>query len=220
MPCNRAMISTTAPCINPQLLTSALTYIRDAEDDQHNYIKCRALLDTCATANFILETIMKRLNLRVVGQTSTVGTINGMITVSKGTVRITTQSIYNEIRKILTCLTIPTITDLTLSEVFSRDRLRMPSNIKLADPDFHLPRPVDLLIGSGATLALLCDGQVNLSSSGYELYLQRSHLGWIAAGGTSPQPYLKDTCYMIGLENQLAKFWALEDFKENEITKR
>jgi len=210
------MASTIAPCITPQLLTSALTYISDAKDDRHNKIRCRALLDTCATANFISESIVRRLKLRVAGRASTVGTINGMNTVSKGAVRITIQSLHNDFRKILTCLTIPTITDLRPSEVFPRDGLRLPSNIRLADPDFHLPGPVDLLIGSGATLTLLCDGQVNLSGEGYELYLQRSQLSWIVAGETSPQLSVKNTCYAIGLEGQLAKFWALEDVKRNK----
>lgn len=60
-------------------------YIRDRENKQ---IKCRALLDTCATANFISETVTKRLNIDVIAHSSSIGTINSMNTESKGIVQI------------------------------------------------------------------------------------------------------------------------------------
>jgi len=40
-----------------------------------------------------------------------------------------------------------------------------------------LPRPIDLLIGSAATLALFSIGQINLSCEGRELYFQKTRLG-------------------------------------------
>lgn len=96
---------------------------------------------------------------------------------SKGIIRITIQSTCNDFRKELTCLTIPAIADLIPSEIFPRDTVKVPSNIKLADPEFHVPRSIDLLIGSGATLSLLSVGQINLSQNGHDLYLQKTLLG-------------------------------------------
>jgi len=55
---------------------------------------------------------------------------------------------------------ISTITDLVPSEIFPRDPLNLPLDIRLVNPDFHLPRLVDLLIGSSATKSLLSDGQL------------------------------------------------------------
>ncbi|XP_067208930.1 uncharacterized protein [Linepithema humile] len=46
------------------------------------------------------------------------------------------------------------------SEIFPRDSVKIPSNIKLADPEFHVPRSVDLLIGAGATLSLFSIDQI------------------------------------------------------------
>ncbi|XP_071576788.1 uncharacterized protein [Temnothorax nylanderi] len=127
-------------------------------------------------------------------------------------VQITIQSMRDDFRKNLTCLTIPAIADSIPSEIFPRDSLRIPPNIKLADPKFHLPRPVDLLIGSGATMSLLSIGQINLSHEGHDLYLQKTRLGWVVAGGVSSQfPPKNATCHLTSLENQLLKFWTIEE---------
>lgn len=45
-----------------------------------------------------------------------------------------------------------------------------------------MPRSIDLLIGAGTTFSLFSDGQIDLSSEGHDLYLQKTRLGWIVAG--------------------------------------
>lgn len=163
---------------------SAIVYIRDCK---RNLIKVRALLDTCAIANFISESIAKRLGLHVIAHSLPIGAINTISTESRGLVKITIQSTIDSFCKELTCLTIPIITDLIPSEIFPRESIKIPSNIRLADPEFHLPRSVDLLIGSDATLSMFSIGQINLSHEGHDMYLQKTRLGWVVAGDTSTQ---------------------------------
>ncbi|XP_011859829.1 PREDICTED: uncharacterized protein LOC105557255 [Vollenhovia emeryi] len=206
---NPAMMSYTPA---PQLLASAVVYIRDRE---RNPIKCRALLDTCATANLISESILKRLNIHVSKGALSVGMINDVNTESRGIVRVTMQSMHDNYRRDLTCLVIPVIADLIPSEVFPRETIELPSNVRLADPNFHLPRAVDLLIGSGLTLSLFSVGQINLSRENHDLYLQKTRLGWVVVGGV-PSQAPKSTCYMTNLENQLNKFWAIEEVRESK----
>ncbi|XP_067208500.1 uncharacterized protein [Linepithema humile] len=135
-----------------------------------------------------------------------------MNTVSKGIVQITIQSIHDDFCKELTCLTIPTIADLIPTEIFPRNSIKIPSNIRLADPDFHLPRSVDLLIGSGATLSLFAVGQINVSHKGQDIYIQKTRLGWVVAGGASSKPQTKfATCHLTSLEDLLLKFWTIEE---------
>lgn len=160
---------------------------------------------------------MKRLNLRVAARSLPIGTINAMSTESKGLAKITIQSAIDGFRKELTCLTIPNIADLIPSEIFPREAVKIPSNIRLADPEFHLPRPVDLLIGSGATLSMLSVGQINLSHKGYDLYLQKTRLSWVVAGGTSDQNTTKASCHLTALDDQLAKFWTIEEFTVEKL---
>ncbi|XP_039309666.1 uncharacterized protein LOC120358695 [Solenopsis invicta] len=202
----------------PQLMTSAMVYIHGGERDP---IKCRALLDTCATANFITERVVRRLNLPVKVHSSPIGAINAMNTVSKGVVRVAIQSTHDSFYKELTCLTIPAIADLIPSEVFPRNSVDIPANIRLADSDFHIPRPVELLIGAGATLSLFSIGQINLSRAGRDLYLQKTRLGWVLAGETTARIQSRlEMCGMTKLENQLDKFWAIEEVATDRSSTR
>jgi len=83
------------------------------------------------------------------------------------------------------CLILPSITGPIPTEGFPRESIKIPSNIKLADPEFHLPRSVDLLIGSGATMSLFSIGQINLTRDGHDLYLQKTRLGWVVIDRTA-----------------------------------
>ncbi|XP_011881913.1 PREDICTED: uncharacterized protein LOC105569791, partial [Vollenhovia emeryi] len=143
--------------------------------------------------------------------------INDVNTESRGMVRITMQSMHGNYRRDLTCLVIPVIADLIPSEVFPRETIKLPSNVRLADPSFHLPRAVDLLIGSGLTLSLFSVGQINLSREDHDLYLQKTRLGWVVVGGVPSQVSSKPTCCMTNLENQLNKFWAIEEVREGKM---
>ncbi|KYN07839.1 hypothetical protein ALC62_01189 [Cyphomyrmex costatus] len=66
-------------------------------------------------------------------------------TSTRSRVQITIQSMHDDFSKTLTCLTVPAITDLVPVDVFPRNSIHIPSNIRLADPEFHIPRPIDLL---------------------------------------------------------------------------
>jgi len=211
----------TLPDFTPQLMTSASVYIWDRKNKR---IKCRVLLDTCATANFISEAMVKRLNARVVEHLLPVGAINEMNTVSRGMVRITIQSIHDDFCKELTCLTIPNITSLVPSEVFPRDSINLSSNIRLADPEFHLPRPVDLLIGSSATLSLLTVGQINITNQ--DIYIQKMRLGWIIADGRPRAAASKSaTCHLTKVyyknSGQWKKFrWSNQNPRRTKNVRR
>lgn len=56
-------LATISGICSPQLLMSVIVHVRDRKND---LIRARALLDTCATTNFISESLVKRLGLRVV----------------------------------------------------------------------------------------------------------------------------------------------------------
>mgnify|MGYP002717571259 CR=1 FL=1 len=155
--------------------------------------------------------MIKQLNLPVIKHSLPISAIDATTTESRGLVQITIQSKRGEFRKELTCLTIPIISKAIPAEIFPRDSIAIPANIKLADPDFHLPHAIDLLIGSGATLSLFSIGQINLTHEGYDLYLQKTRLGWVVAGSTPPTDTLRNTCYLSNLESQLIKFWEIEE---------
>lgn len=44
------------------------------------------------------------------------------------------------------------------------DKWKIPANIELADPEFHKPARIDLLLGAEAFFDFLCVGQIELSA--------------------------------------------------------
>lgn len=181
-------------------------------DNERKPVKCRALLDTCSTANFISESVVDRLKLPIKKCVSSIDAIGSTVTESRGVVRITIQAIRGSFRRNLTCLVLSTISDLIPAEPFPRKSIVIPTNIQLADPEFHMPGNVDLLIGSGITLSLFSIGQINLTRGECDLYIQKTRLGWVVAGGTSPSNTSRDHCYLSRLESQLARLWEIEEF--------
>lgn len=192
-----------------QLLLSAIVHVRNIDG---RYVEARALLDTCATAHFITTNLAQRLGLRLLPCSISVGAINEMNTVSKSSVDVYFRSTNGAFSRTLNFLTVPKIAGLIPDEVFPRDSFKVPPNIQLADPLFHLPRPVDMLIGSGATLSLLSIGQIDLSRGNRELLLQKTQLGWVIGGGLNKIDHNSAVvCNVIELSTQLDKFWEIED---------
>ncbi|XP_044592032.1 uncharacterized protein LOC123270158 [Cotesia glomerata] len=124
---------------------SALIQLRDSTGE---FIQARALLDTCATANFITENLTNKLKLPMQNCSIPIGAVNGMQTLSKHVVQINCKSLNDKFQRTLSFLTVDEIAELSPNEIFPRNKICIPKNIILADPQFHIPRPVDVLIGS------------------------------------------------------------------------
>ncbi|XP_066588113.1 uncharacterized protein [Prorops nasuta] len=191
----------------PQLLTTAIVRIHN----KANSGNFRVLLDTGATANFISETVVKQLKLFVNKQAIPVGTINNMGTVAKGITNITIHSIYGDFEKHLTCIVVPIITEMIPSEIITRELIKIPANIRLADIKYYKPKTIDLLIGSGASLLLFMLGQIKLTNNEKDLYLQKTKLGWVIGGSVPMKNQVQHTYHCTVLEQTLVKFWETEE---------
>lgn len=125
---------------------------------------------------------------------------------------------YNAFEKTITCLSVPEISKLVSNENISRENIVIPHNLPLADPQFHKPASVDLLIGSGPTLSMLCVGQVNLSNLEEDLCIQKTRLGWVI-GGTPCNQTIKKVqmnCHLIELNQLVNNFWEIEEGKPSQ----
>ena len=61
-----------------------------------------------------------------------------------------------------------------------KNAFKIPQNIFLADPDFHIPAPIDIIIGAEYAYSFLLAGQLSLK--GRTAVFQKTSLGWIIAG--------------------------------------
>ena len=61
------------------------------------------------------------------------------------------------------------------SDDINRIKLKIPSNIRLADPEFHKPGEIDALVGAEIFMQLICVGQLSLTNG--NVILQKTELG-------------------------------------------
>ncbi|KAF2891508.1 hypothetical protein ILUMI_14664 [Ignelater luminosus] len=104
----------------------------------------------------------------------------------------------------LKALVIPKITEKLPSCILDMREFQIPSNIKLADPTFYQPGPIDMIIGANLFWELLCIDQIKRNN---QPLLQKTKLGWIVSGG----------CGVPNSEEQPKQFafFALHELHEN-----
>nr|XP_012232669.1 PREDICTED: uncharacterized protein LOC105678151 [Linepithema humile] len=101
---------------------------------------------------------------------------------------------------------------------FEMDHIRIPSHLRLADNEFHIPARVDALLGASIFWELLCIGQIKLSKGQLILQKRRTHLGWIVAGGISDIKQITLLSCMASdntLHEQVQRFWNIEEIEQN-----
>ena len=171
----------------------------------------RALLDSCSTVNLLTENFAKSLNLSRLSCSVNIGAVDGMCTVSNQYIQTTFSSTYNTYQRKLNFLIVPSIANSVPNETFPCESFNIPKNIKLADPQFHVPKPVDVLLATGTTLAVLAIGQIKLRHRDSQIVLQKTGLGWLVGGGSySLSPSSKSSCNVVKLDKLLARFWIIE----------
>ena len=183
------------------ILPTAIVRIHDR---QNNQINCRTLLDSGSSANFITSVIVKTLNLQPKACSIPIGTLNGLTTVAEQSITLDIYSKCKGFMKKLNFLVVPQIASLTPHQAIDRKLIKIPKNITLADPQFHIPSRIDMLIGTGATLSILSVGQISLSYDP-DLVLQKILLGWIVGGAAQTQVH-KIQCSHSDTNIELSQF--------------
>lgn len=199
------------------LLSTALIWVYDKCNSGH---LCRALLDSGSQSNFITERLGKRLQLKMEPINIAVAGIGQLKTQLKHKVQLKLGSRHNAFQINVECIVMDKITDPLPNHSVNRSSMRIPKNLKLADPNFHVMSDIDLLIGAEIFWQLLCVGQIKQSNA-YPL-LQKTHFGWIAAGSIPLSPSLTTRCVRARschiaiankeLHDKLSEFWRLEDY--------
>ncbi|XP_015119449.1 uncharacterized protein LOC107042779 [Diachasma alloeum] len=97
-----------------------------------------------------------------------------------------------------------------------RDKIEIPSNLRLADPEFHLPAPIDMLFGTGTTLSFLGPAKKRIFAENQpDLFLLQTSLGWVIGGGAPTSKHTRQrSCHLINTDSlgfELTKFWEIED---------
>ncbi|KYM93417.1 hypothetical protein ALC62_15979 [Cyphomyrmex costatus] len=210
--------STTTMCSSGQasainesnvILATALVNVSGASD-----VVCsaRAFLDSCAQSNFISESLCNNLKLEKSPVNTQVMSLNQPGPKIRYKCELEIKARNGGFKFKATCLIIPKIVDEVMpSEQVDLKDVRIPSHLRLADPSFNLPGQIDLLIGAQWFWDILCVGQVKLNNN---LVMQKTRLGWIIGGpisATTPKVVQCNSIRQTSLEQQLTKFWEIEE---------
>ncbi|XP_030763274.1 uncharacterized protein LOC115887891 [Sitophilus oryzae] len=198
---------------NVALLSTANVNIYDSNGKLHS---CRVLLDSGSQSNFISERLCDILHLTKEKTSFSVSGINQISEILKHKVIVKIRSATINYEAKLTCLVVPEITGNLPSVSFDHTLLNIPKHIQLADPNFNISKPIDLLIGADLFWELLSIGQIKLGT-GLPI-LHKTKLGWIISGPIINNFHNKTTCHFNqNIEQQLHKFWEIEDFHKNKF---
>ncbi|XP_043262784.1 uncharacterized protein LOC122403358 [Colletes gigas] len=182
-------------------------------DRERRAIECRTLIDTCSSANFMTEALAAKLNLPLETCAVKIEVLNQEDTTTNNLLTATVKSRTSNFKRTLKFFTVPRIANRIPDQQIDRARIPIPKNVKLADPQFHRPAPVDMLISAGPTMASLSIGQLNLSSNEQsDLILQKTQFGWVIGGsGPTATARAKHRTFFATPDFDLQKFWELEE---------
>ncbi|XP_011858580.1 PREDICTED: uncharacterized protein LOC105556118, partial [Vollenhovia emeryi] len=197
------------------LLATALILATDSLGRKHNI---RAILDPGSQSSLITAKLCRSLSLQTSRIHMTVDAINGLSSKIEHKCNVEVSTHHNNYKFHLECLVIPEITGHLPTQNIGFPRGEIPANIKLADPSFHIPGKVDILIGADWFWNLLCIGQLTIGAN--QLTLQKTKLGWVAVGPLKDVYTNSIRCNLSrsdNLDEQLTKFWEIEELGNNKI---
>lgn len=203
---------------NQVLLATAVVKV-EANNGSRKLI--RALIDQGSQASFVTESTVQFLGLK---KTHTKNVISGLggdkKIISKSMVNINFESRFdNKIKFTVKAYVLSKITAFLPSrKVVGLEGLDL-TGLKMADPEYHTPNKIDILLGADVYGQLLQEGLRKNTCGG--IIAQATALGWIVSGTVSDsKEHSSNVVVMHSVieENEiLKKFWELEnDPKEKD----
>ncbi|KAF0746453.1 Integrase catalytic domain-containing protein [Aphis craccivora] len=190
-------------------------------------VLCRALLDSGSQSHFVTLSLITELGVNRIKTRVLVNGISSAETTVTEMAEFTVTSRLNHKQYQITGLVTPRITvDLPVDKLVTSSWHHL-QGIQLADPTFHLPGKIDMLIGAELFYDIVQDGK-HVGPKGTPI-LQNSRFGWIVAG-CSNNIVKNDLAHITTnvitccttyqqLENQIENFWNIEEVPRTLIPK-
>ncbi|CAG7729883.1 unnamed protein product, partial [Allacma fusca] len=195
------------------LLATAIIHVRDEFGSMQS---CRALIDPGSQSSFITERCTQRLNQPRESSSISVSGIGGLQAgSSKGAVILQIRSVVKpEFQLSLNALILKTITGSTPPTTLNGHTWHHLRGFQLADPEFFISSPIDILIGADVYPELLLNGK-RTGPKGSPVAVNTT-LGWIIIGPTGNSTECQHTSSFViqdTLDAKLERFWELEEPK-------
>ncbi|XP_058456427.1 uncharacterized protein LOC131433839 [Malaya genurostris] len=198
------------------LLSTAVVLVRGKGGQQY---PCRVLLDSGSHTSFVTEQFATLLALEKHPTNVHISCLND--TQTKVRLKIHTQvtSRVNDYTVCMELLVVPKITGVLPSSKVDISTLSLPSGIELADPRFHVPDKINMLLGADVFFDMLMIGRLQLPISG--ALLQETQFGWVFSGPVPNEDSrvvhsFSATAYEESVDTLVRKFWEIESFGDIE----
>lgn len=199
------------------LLSTALIKVVDKNNKQH---VARALLDSGSTTCLMSEAFYDKLRLPINTISNSILGINNVTSQISKSCRLRIKSLDEHFTTSVHCFILPSITNFTPSKQVDLSMINVPSDICLADPHFHTPAAIDVLIGVDVFWDILGTQRLRLGD-GLPILCDMK-LGWLVSGPIKGDHVSSShaLCHFTevqcdenihDVQYQLAKFWQLEE---------
>ncbi|XP_011869280.1 PREDICTED: uncharacterized protein LOC105562806, partial [Vollenhovia emeryi] len=208
--------SATTPTAQKPSSSSALAVI-SSSITQHSV---RLLIDTGSELTFVSENLIRQLNIpRQYSGIVITGIAGKECTRTRGVVSLTLRSTHSNAAATIQAHVLRTVTSILPSFEAEPEEWPHLRNLALADPDFLIPRPVDILIGAY--------GQIIKSNvirhSPLMPIAQLSIFGWLVLGPVKREATRTSTHHASTQVNEddlnelLTKFWVQEEVPTHDV---
>lgn len=199
--------------MNPASQVVLLTALVNVVDHRQRPRVCKALLDCGSQVSFISQSLVTSLGIDVEEVGIPITGIGGVRSTIRQKCTVNVHSRCNDFSFVLNCLVSPKITGHVPSVKINLENWELPQGLKLADPSFHEPSQVDLLIGMDWFYDLMKPGCLKLNDNLPSLH--DSQLGWLVGGklfeGQSSNLALQACAVRVDpVEELMQKFWEVE----------
>ncbi|KAF9406050.1 hypothetical protein HW555_013436 [Spodoptera exigua] len=193
--------------LSETLLTTVLIKVKAYDG---TLIVLRALLDQGSQTSLITERAAQLLKLprsRCKGVIFGVGATENNC---KGSITITCSAIHNDYTFDTNVFIMRNLVNKLPNKSFKKpESWTFLENISLADPEFYVSRPVDILLGAEIYSNIIQEGIIRQDNS--LPVAQQTRLGWILCGNV--QTFHCNV--VINNTDDIQKFWLIEDIAEN-----
>ncbi|XP_055918732.1 uncharacterized protein LOC129950839 [Eupeodes corollae] len=191
------------------LLATAVVRVKSGDG---RFADLRALIDPGSDATFISESAARLLNLP---RHPTSVKVSGLGKVSNGTsqnyVDIMFSSKHSRFEGSTKAFIFKSLTGLLPAHKMIHNTWEHLTDLQLADPNFHIPAPIDILFGSDVYPEIILPDIIR-NEQEIAPIAQNTHLGYIILGKI-PEIAPKSICSFfqhIDLDTQIRQFWEME----------
>jgi hypothetical protein len=189
------------------------------------WVSCRALMDSGAQSNFISSQFAEVLGIEQEKTFRTVVGVNGQVSAIRRKASVKFSSRYQSYEGTIDCSVSDNITGNLPTRRLDRKKIKVPADLFLADPQFHLPGPIDLLLGTKWYHDALLPNIIRIP--GQPLFLETRY-GWAVGGEVqncatatvhSSTPLVSCFCRMSANEDEKLMAKAEHLLKDDENRK-